>query len=468
MKKITLLLLFSGFVIGAEAQYDWSAPETLTDTVSYNSNPAINVYNDFTYMFYEKRVDGDSTTAIYYKDIQNNGQEQLLLSCDTVSYIRPFVYINYSVNCYYRYLFYLSDKNGSFNLYGLKLYEDGTFGNEQLIMSSEGNIDSYNVVHSYLTYQAGGDIYAVKLETQPDSILVTDTVLIDSGDWSTPVISYYPNCRIFYLKTENDESHIYYSRFDSVPFYWSSPMTLDTTADCNNIRVPRPEYWDYSLVWEKEGEIYFLENNNKDTVVKYDFPAGNGNPKFQPDAYVYYPPVKGENYMILTFTSDNNGNNNVFGYYYFMNSPVNISSNNLNNNHPEFFEGWGKDVCTFYLLDIWQTETVTGHTFLNMSKTGLYICGGIDENRSNKLSLKAYPNPFNNETTIEFYLYNTKPVTLSLMSITGKLLKTETLQNPNYGPNRIEWKTNGKLPPGVYIVELKQDKTIENIKVVKK
>jgi len=68
------------------------------------------------------------------------------------------------------------------------------------------------------------------------------------------------------------------------------------------------------------------------------------------------------------------------------------------------------------------------------------------------------PNPFNPETTIRYTLPATSHVTLSIYSVSGKLVRT--LVNRTLGPGVCEATWNGTddagsaVPPGVYFYRL--------------
>ncbi len=429
MKKLLLLLTII-VAFECHAQWEWSPAETLTDTVSYNTNPAVAVFPDFTYMFFEKKADTTSVPSIYYKDIQHNGTEQLLLSGTSESYSKPYFFILSSGYDYYRYLFYLSDKSGVNNIYAMKLNDDGSFGTEQSIVTSADNIEDFDAKFPYITWEAGGDIYVALLNNNSDTLFTENTMVLDTDNCATPVIQdFIWKNRIFYLKTENAEDHIYYSLLDSLPFYWSEPKALDTTGDCHNISVPYPPFFsNRMLLWEKSGKLYVMSSyNTYDTIEQISFPAGNNIPKYQPRTYLYSMPVKNDDFsdMIMTYVADTGGNTDIFTYYLW--EFQDISNDNFNNSNPKFFDGWGIDACRMYLLDIWETGTPAGHKYLNMSKTELYLCGGIDENKQVDNALTVSPNPAVNFINVELKNKTFVNPVYSIFNGSGQMIKKGTM-----------------------------------------
>jgi len=73
---------------------------------------------------------------------------------------------------------------------------------------------------------------------------------------------------------------------------------------------------------------------------------------------------------------------------------------------------------------------------------------GLNEITKNK-NIKVFPNPFNQNTTIEFENYSNEPYSFSLYNILGK--KVKTIKNINSNKFMIEKEG---LPPGTYIFQL--------------
>jgi len=81
-------------------------------------------------------------------------------------------------------------------------------------------------------------------------------------------------------------------------------------------------------------------------------------------------------------------------------------------------------------------------------------------------SIEVYPNPVNPISTIEFYLENDNPVTLSILDIRGKLVSDIQISDLQTGKKRISWNTNG-LAPGVYLCRLKAGNNLATRKIIK-
>ena len=465
MKKTALLFGAIILVITLNAQYNpWSDAVALTDSLSFNSNPTVAGLAGGTYMFYEKKTDESSPSMICYRDIENMADEQILFSNSNFIYRNP-VYCNTFTDQYF--LLYESNEAGNFNIYAVEIFPDGTFGSSlQLTATGEDESSVYYYSNSYnVCWEAAGNIYISKLVIQPDTLFLDKITLIDTNNCFNPVCG---SQTIGYMKVENDSMHIYASEFDSLPFYWSSPFPVDTTANCRSLTLLSDEFYQYPayFMWEKNGKVY-VYNNGPEQV---EIPGGEQFSSIhEPSGFEYSPPVKDVMSAFISFVADNDGNSDVYTFYNLeMNAPYNLSNNNNLNSKPEFFIGWGTgEPCEIYLLDIWENHSQSNGVSLCMSKTGIYVCGGIEENNNNPGLLRFSPNPFSGNVTIEFYQTNSKPVEIKIYSESGIAVKTFEIGTPVYGWNTVRWMPEKLLAKGLYNVVFKQDKNISSSKIIK-
>ena len=466
MKKLVLLsvaIILSGII---QAQYElWSDPVVLTDSLSYNSDPAVLVLSNSSYMFYEKKWDSISQSMIYYRDIENMTDEQVLLSNESFEYRNPHLFDAY-FSPYSDFLIYESDEDGNFDIYAMEILDTGVFGNITKLTETTSDENSTSIVYNNYQYslcwESNNNIYIAKLTMQSDSLILDYTTLIDSNNCFDPVCT---NTFVAYRRIEEDSSHIYYAEIDSLPSYWSNPVPVDTNGNNLNLSIFQNEFSgnNGSLFWEKDGTImcYHYEIN------QIEIPGSQITEVHQPNAFLYTPPVKSIPESFITFISNIDGNQDVFAFYNCeYNEPSNLSNNNAQNSNPKFFVGWETGVlCEIYLLDIWESQTISGGTTLNISKTPMWVCGGIDDNNANSSGLlKFSPNPFSGKTNIEFYQTEGKPVSIDVYSIYGSKITGFEIPSPEYGWNTLIWNPEKKLAKGVYSIMLRQG----NYKEVKK
>ncbi len=472
MKKSFLFLFVMSLAFSLHAQF-WSGAQPVTDSLSLNSEPAVLVLQDKTYLFYRKKTDANSPAKIYYRDIQNMGAEQLLLGDTEYQYINPHVTVNHT-SSYVANLFYESNESGNYNLSVRKVYDDGTFSDDYPLTTTGIDSGSFYVINEMgnVCWTKNHQITIGRFISGSDTLSLDTTAVIDTGNCFQPVCNEF---FVAYLKNENGQSHLYGAKRDSLPFYWSAPFPIDTTGNITDIGFPKVLYCcGLTLFFAKAGNLYSY-NFFTDTVTGNNLPTEQDSAIFHPDAYSYSVPLTGisefDDPTFITYASNEDGNKDVFIFYNYYEWPfTNVSANSLENANPKFFTGWkvpGNNPCTIYLLDIWETQTVNHGSYLNMSKTGIYICGGIDEKEAANPLLKAAPNPFAQSTTLSFYVENQKPVIVLIRSIQGNILVRFTIEHPQQGWNNLVWNAPANLSQGIYTVEMIQGQRKNTLKIVK-
>jgi|GEM_PF-4105000 len=107
------------------------------------------------------------------------------------------------------------------------------------------------------------------------------------------------------------------------------------------------------------------------------------------------------------------------------------------------------DFITDFQFYIWLVNDWLRNTRLT------YEYGVIDvtENVQKNLEMLNYPNPFSEETTIEFQLRNPGDAKVTIHNINGQLLKTDVLTGLSAGENQYKFDS-GNLPSGVYLYSI--------------
>ena len=472
MKRLLLFTILFHTAFLAIAQYDsWSKAVALTDSVNLNSNPDIFVGDSCTLMFYEKKSDSNSLSTIYYRDIENMGDEKLLFGDSLIEYQSPKV-----LGVWYdsRWIIYTSSRTGHSEIHGLSINNDGTFGKNLTLYETDHAIQ-LSKSDNYLLWESNGAIFTSRLLKQVDTLLLGNVVRLDSGNCLNPRSK---ESTIYYQKKEQDSLHIYYCELDSVPDYWSDPFPVDTTGNCLNMNVNLYSEggWldgEAQIIWEKQGRLFYY-NKYMDTIQQVAISWRQDSLAYQPAIQTYTMPRGMDNYFV-SFASTINGNREIFAFYhYFKNSQSKtecLSDNSMDNSFPNFYLGWrgpNSFFCEVYLLNIWETRTFSHGSYLNMAKKNIALCGSVEENGLKQQIVKAAPNPFTTNTTIKFYQTCNKPVSLIFLSISGKTIRHAVIQHPQFGWNSIIWQPGIDIPPGIYIIRLLQEGKSESIKVVKK
>lgn len=86
---------------------------------------------------------------------------------------------------------------------------------------------------------------------------------------------------------------------------------------------------------------------------------------------------------------------------------------------------------------------------------------------ANKFELTAYPNPFNNTTTITYELINNSVIELAVYDLTGRNITTLVNASLEKGRYSIQWDGSG-LDNGIYILQLKSSEGNTKTKILVK
>ncbi|RKY52038.1 MAG: hypothetical protein DRP93_08850, partial [Candidatus Neomarinimicrobiota bacterium] len=225
--KNYLLLISAFFIIGiAQAQYinEWLEPVAITDSISINSNPAILIFynegNNDVFCFYEKRSSESSPSQIWYRNIYSMMDEQVFLSNDIFKFRNPKIF-TYPTNYNSRYfLFYESNETGDFEIYGIEVFIDGTFGPSFQMTDNDMDNSSFFVTHDgyyemAACWKSGNSILFSNILFSGDTLLFEEIYTIDTtNSYDQVCLLDYGHSFVSYRKIINDSSQIYFSEFD--------------------------------------------------------------------------------------------------------------------------------------------------------------------------------------------------------------------------------------------------------------
>jgi len=146
-------------------------------------------------------------------------------------------------------------------------------------------------------------------------------------------------------------------------------------------------------------------------------------------------------------------NNNGLAHQYDMTLSDSVTAPYEGNTDPWAWQDWVHFPMGIYLV---QDPTVSVY----------------NNNCEPKNIIRIIPNPFTENTRIEFYLENKSFVELSVFDIQGKKIKSLINQTMNSGNHRIKWngldQAGKPCKPAPYFVYLKVNGTpIQSIKIIK-
>lgn len=136
------------------------------------------------------------------------------------------------------------------------------------------------------------------------------------------------------------------------------------------------------------------------------------------------------------------------------------------------YDSGGNGICcdngsgTYILVDANNTSVVIaqGGNFGSSDGGQFKLVGvGIDNHVMNN-ALNVYPNPFNDKTTISFWLPEQENVNFSVFNSTGQLVRSEDKGLLQDGKNEFVMESDG-LAPGIYLLQLRAGSTIYTRKI---
>ncbi len=95
------------------------------------------------------------------------------------------------------------------------------------------------------------------------------------------------------------------------------------------------------------------------------------------------------------------------------------------------------------------------------------IFTSIEKPKSLTSSLRTYPNPTSNNINIEYSLGAESDVNLSLYNVKGDLVRHTDIGSKTEGIHTFKLDlSNNRLSPGIYVIQLKTDNSIQTNKII--
>ena len=470
---LTAVLLWCS-VVPAQELYEWSEPQPVTDSVSFNSNPSSWLINyDQLYLFYEKRYCDTCNSAIWGRNITTLTPESRMIS-GVFNYSYPLFYNAYS-NLFKGFLLFLSDSLGNTEIYASVVENDFTIGETYQLTSSPGAKSHLITSHEYDNHPIIGWIqdsvaWSATSVINGNSISLENIIKIDS--LSVTDLKY--NYEYAYVQRKDGDSlHLYYHFYDYDPVtqtrFWQQAEPIDTTGNNTqlNLNSGSTVFGIESIVWVKENQLYIYSIQGWwgppiNTINTYNLPNIS-----QPSLIAWDMPVKFEYDAphVLTFSSGTGDNSEVYGSFGFYsdNDTTNITHNNIADSSPALFWGEATQPESNFVYVVWQSQR-HGHTPLYFSKAKAYIGSGIDENNAGTISLNANPNPFGKQLEINVVSTKNAEINLSVFSLSGKAVWRKTVQISDQEIHTYDWNPGKQIPKGMYLIVAEQN----GVKVTKR
>lgn len=473
MKKqvLVLSLVLISFLLSAQEYCEWTEPELITDTSSFYANPYVSVYNNTSWLFYEKQ---EAVSSIFKMDLNDLSDNVELLSSELINYKQPHFELS-NTSGFFGYLFYLSDEEDADNLYVVKLFDDNNLSSPIKVIQNNENQDIMDYsVHwdGIIGYTIDSVVYGAKLILGSDTVYTENQAVLDSSSFNAQV-----NFRtVYWQKMEMDSSHILKTRYtynsDSGFYYWPSPTYIDTIANCNWLITSRlSDSWfgEEVNLWVRDDTVFSISNWDANRHVFNT----DSKPSVRQITMINWTMGVKANFWdlyYLCFTTGLGYDSEIYcNSEYCGPEGEYLSDNNYPDDNPEVFFGEFKSSSgggwKDYVYCIWQTH-IDGNTALSMSKSVADFTLSLDENFEVDNYLKVSPNPFINNLNVSFNT-NGQDAEIKIIDAQGRIVGNIENINLSNGWQNISWQPTTKIYKGIYVVSLRLDGKTYSRKVVR-
>jgi hypothetical protein len=462
MKKLYIFIFLIVIPTVFYAQNEqWSDPVPISDSLTDNMNITLSTMQgmysmgDTLYACWEKVIDAQ-TTALYWRTLIPFGDPQVLITQSNVQFSSPRIY-KYNTGDTAFGVYFHANMNGNWDIYYVCYLRNGTVSPMIPVRTTAQDETSLH----YDLYQ--GNIPEMVWE-QDGRILYqranSDTIQIDKNVCHNPLICHD---HIFWTKYAGGSESIYFSTRNTTNGVWGAPVLVYGGEPFQNLSIGNDTHGDMSsgdLVWDRMvGSKWRLMDFDPFNLTQYSFPDFSTANNITPSYLTVYLVTDSPGYLdnaFKTFASDTTGNFEIWvSSFPWGNGYINISNYGDVDVHPQlfnFFQGGDNR-----LFDIWESWH-NGHWQLWM--TNMDILSGINQDpKPGKGYLAVHPNPFREETTIEFLNSQPDAGPLTICNALGK--KVVTLDPNSSGTGKVTYTWNGKnenglkMPSGMYFCTIK-------------
>jgi hypothetical protein len=487
-----LVVLISNSLLKGQEFYEWGEKEPLTDSVSNNTNPFLyHGYNGaeaIMIMTWENSSD-TASSAIYFKDLLLSGQPQIVAADPGIHYTQPKI-LHVDNNDSLFYLFYESDQGGDQDIYYKKYTSDGNFHGPFPLDTGEfdqkdfhpGNAGYWGKSHNErftlntMAWTSGGNLVTCNLEYSADTFTLTDPVLLDSGNCSSPVI--INDEFIYYIREDDTGSFIYMVEKIYPSWEWDDPEVFYNDGDCYNLCKDIMAFGPMYITWSADSSGLFRNVIASSWPPFYGYSYGPlHDAPLDPAVTSVVIGVRPEDAQFdlfyLAFPYPENENDEIFMNpdFMFPGEFLNFSQSGTSCRNPGFYMGehYPWNWACFYVYLVWE-ELRNGHWQIFHSKT-IMCLGGIEDHRGNNNQVKIYPNPFRDGVTIDYHLNSKEQIRISVFDVQGKEIKVLNTGGQAAGHHQVWWdgcdEAGNLFPAGLYLVRLSCDGFVSSLRVIK-
>jgi len=472
MKKFYILIIILVFVAKAQSQEPWGPPFPLTDSLSDNVNatlsilPAEMIQPDTLYLLWEKSYDSQST-GIYARNLTTMAGPFMVAAQLNAHFKYPRVFRRGTGDTLF-YFSYETDMNGNWDLY------------YSIMMKNEMALGPFPFIRSGLNERSlhFGDIQSFSWEKEGSVFVKTftgDTVKLASDSCSNPV--QVGDGDVAYEMGAGPDHGTYYSKYDYTMNLWSGPFPLDINGTNTHLTFGNDSYGDVNapyLFWQhKNGPFWVIEGFDIFDSQSVSFNNFTGSNNMSP-SYCSIIMTTDQGYLpnmdFSTFASDITGNTEIYvNMWIYDTSYSNISVNSVNNAHPQLFNNFHfSSGLDNQLFDIW--ESYRGGHWQLWATTRDILTGEDALKGYSAWMIKCSPNPFKDETRIEYFSGKASLVTVDIYDLSGRKIKTLITTSEGQGIHSVTWDgkddSGSAVPAGIYVCTLKTADRFYNCKII--
>ncbi|MFN0188283.1 MAG: T9SS type A sorting domain-containing protein, partial [Bacteroidia bacterium] len=117
-------------------------------------------------------------------------------------------------------------------------------------------------------------------------------------------------------------------------------------------------------------------------------------------------------------------------------------------------------------INVYNPNGVLGFECIDKTLQGGGTTNIISNSVSNQNEIAAFPNPFSTATDLEFYISETKNVSISIYDVAGREIKNIPTKNLPSGKNKITIDLT-ELNNGIYFCQIKSNESLQTFKLIK-
>jgi hypothetical protein len=475
----------------------WTEPVTVTDSISDNINPDLQMayavdYQRMMFMVWEKVIDSQ-TTAIYYRDILSSGDPQVIMQTPGVRYTHPKIsdapithFMPPQDTLFY--IFFESNQNGNSDIYYIKYLQGGEIIGPFPFAATASEETNFTIqlagigeeeglephIINAMAWTRDGELVTSYIDkVSSEQFQFTEPEVVDQGLCSSPLMFSFN--RIYWIRETVEGSFVYFSERDSSrPSGWLEPVLFFDGGNCSDLMadklVSKVFTWtcEIGVTWYIYVASFYdlFDPFPLDILQDAPFDQAIGQYAITNDASkTEFGP------WMIAFPSDEGGDQEMYlNEDPWMQAFNNFSMSATDNRNPDFFRGEDIEPTVFhYAYLVWESLR-NGHWQIFASKTVRTLVG-VEEGPELNSVLRVNPNPFSEKVTISVDLASGLNADIEVITPWGHKIRSLFTGYRESGKQSVTWDgrddSANSVPPGIYFIRAIIEDKSYTVKVLK-